>query len=74
MASRLKEYYIKSVVPALMEKFRYQNTTQVPVLKKIVVNMGLGEAIQNPKIMDSAQQEIAIITGNGLWCGRRGNQ
>jgi len=63
MASRLKEYYIKSVVPALMEKFRYQNNTQVPVLKKIVVNMGLGEAIQNPKIMDSAQQEIAVITG-----------
>ena len=63
MASRLKEYYIKSVVPALMEKFRYQNTTQVPALKKIVVNMGLGEAIQNPKIIDSAQQEIAVITG-----------
>jgi len=63
MASRLKDYYFKSVVPALMEKFRYQNNTQVPVLKKIVVNMGLGEAIQNPKIMDSAQQEIAVITG-----------
>ncbi len=63
MASRLKEFYFKSVVPALMEKFRYQNNTQVPVLKKIIVNMGLGEAIQNPKIMDSAQQEIAVITG-----------
>ncbi len=63
MASRLKEYYEKSVVPALMERFTYRNPMQVPSLKKIVVNMGLGEAIQNPKVIETAQQEMAVITG-----------
>lgn len=63
MASRLKEYYRQNIVQALMEKFKYSNPMQVPVLKKVVVNMGLGEAIQNPKILDSAQQEMAVITG-----------
>jgi large subunit ribosomal protein L5 len=63
MASRLKQYYQESVVPALMEKFKYRNPMQVPTLTKIVVNMGLGEAIQNPKAADSAQQEMALITG-----------
>jgi large subunit ribosomal protein L5 len=63
MASRLKEFYGKSVVPALMEKFKYSNPMQVPAVTKIVVNMGLGEAIQNPKILENAQQEMALITG-----------
>jgi large subunit ribosomal protein L5 len=63
MASRLREYYKKTVVPALTEKFKYKNPMQVPVITKIVVNMGLGEAIQNPKAMDSAQKEMAVITG-----------
>ena len=63
MASRLKEYYLKSVVPALMDRFKYKNPMQVPGLEKVVVNMGLGEAIQNPKILESAQQEMAVITG-----------
>ncbi len=63
MASRLKEYYFKSVVPTLMDRFKYKNPMQVPVLKKIVLNMGLGEAIQNAKILESAQQEMAVITG-----------
>jgi large subunit ribosomal protein L5 len=63
MASRLKEFYGKSVVPALMEKFKYSNPMQVPALTKIVVNMGLGEAIQNPKVLENAQQEMALITG-----------
>jgi large subunit ribosomal protein L5 len=63
MASRLKEYYEKSVVPALMERFTYRNPMQVPGLTKIVVNMGLGEAIQNPKVIETAQQEMAVITG-----------
>ncbi len=63
MASRLKEYYGKSVVPALMERFTYRNPMQVPGLTKIVVNMGLGEAIQNPKVIETAQQEMAVITG-----------
>jgi large subunit ribosomal protein L5 len=63
MVSRLKQFYQESVVPALMEKFKYKNPMQVPGLEKIVVNMGLGEAIQNPKALDSAQQEMAVITG-----------
>lgn len=64
MASRLKEYYFKSVVPTLMDRFKLsKNPMQVPVLKKIVLNMGLGEAIQNAKILESAQQEMAVITG-----------
>ena len=63
MASRLKAYYQEAVVPALMDRFKYRNRMQVPVLKKIVVNMGLGEAIQNPKALENAQEEIALITG-----------
>ncbi len=63
MASRLKAYYREAVVPALMDRFKYRNRMQVPVLKKIVVNMGLGEAIQNPKALENAQEEIALITG-----------
>ncbi len=63
MASRIKQYYEESIVPALAEKFKYKNRMQVPALTKIVVNMGLGEAIQNPKVLDNAQQEMAVITG-----------
>jgi large subunit ribosomal protein L5 len=63
MASRLKNYYEEAVVPALMDKFKYKNRHQVPGLKKIIVNMGLGEAIQNPKAIDGALEEIALITG-----------
>ncbi len=63
MDSRLKEYYSKSVVPALMEKFKYKNPMQVPALEKMVINMGLGEAIQNPKALENAQSEMALITG-----------
>jgi len=62
MASRLKAYYEEAVVPALMDRFKYRNRMQVPVVKKVVVNMGLGEAIQNPKALENAQEEIALIT------------
>ena len=55
--------YHKEVVPALMKHFNYKNIMQVPKLDKIVINMGLGEAIQNIKILDSAMEEIAVITG-----------
>jgi large subunit ribosomal protein L5 len=61
--ARLKEYYLKTVVPALVKEFDYKNPMQVPKLEKIVVNMGLGEAISNVKIIDSAVQEMAMITG-----------
>lgn len=61
--SRLKTLYEKEVVPSLMETFKYENLMQVPKLEKIVLNMGLGEAIQNIKILDSAAQELATISG-----------
>ena len=61
--ARLKEYYLKTVVPALVKEFDYKNPMQVPRMEKIVVNMGLGEAISNVKIIDGAVQEMAMITG-----------
>jgi large subunit ribosomal protein L5 len=61
--ARLKDYYLKTVVPALREEFKYKNVMQVPKMEKIVINMGLGEAIQNVKIIDSAVQELAAISG-----------
>ena len=61
--ARLKEYYKKEVVPVLIKEFGYTNTMQAPRLEKIVVNMGLGEAIQNVKILDIAAEELALITG-----------
>jgi large subunit ribosomal protein L5 len=61
--ARLTERYNKEIVPQLIKDFDYKNIMQVPKLEKIVVNMGLGEAIQNVKIIDSAVEEIAIITG-----------
>jgi large subunit ribosomal protein L5 len=59
----MHELYHKEVVPALRKHFNYTNIMQVPKLEKIVINMGLGEAIQNIKILDSAMEEIAAITG-----------
>ena len=61
--ANFKEIYQQKVVPALMKRFDYKNVMQVPRLEKIVVNMGLGEAIQNIKILDSAVQEMTTITG-----------
>ncbi|KAF0158638.1 MAG: large subunit ribosomal protein L5 [Syntrophaceae bacterium] len=61
--ARLKEYYLKTVVPALVKEFDYKNPMQVPKMDKIVVNMGLGEAVSNVKIIDGAVQEMAMITG-----------
>ncbi|HZK02079.1 MAG TPA: 50S ribosomal protein L5 [Anaerovoracaceae bacterium] len=63
MAARLKEYYKTEVFKAMMEKFKYKNVMEVPKLSKITVNMGLGEAKDNAKIMESAVSEIALITG-----------
>jgi len=61
--STLKEKYTKEVVPKLKEAFNYQNELMVPKLEKIVLNMGLGEAVRNPKIVDSAAQELTLIAG-----------
>ncbi len=61
--STLKEKYTNEVVPKLRETFNYKNELQVPKLEKIVLNMGLGEAVRNPKIVDSAASELALIAG-----------
>jgi large subunit ribosomal protein L5 len=63
MAARLKERYQSEVLPALMEEFKYPNRMAVPRLSKIVVNMGLGEAIQNVKVLDAATRELGQVTG-----------
>jgi len=63
MKARLREHYQKTVIPALMKEFGYKNVMSVPKLEKITVNIGLGEATQNPKLMDGAVQELAQITG-----------
>jgi large subunit ribosomal protein L5 len=60
---RLKERYHKEIVPRLIKRFGYKNKMEVPKLEKIVVNMGLGEATHNPKIIDSALVELSRITG-----------
>ena len=59
----MRALYTEEVVSTLMKHFNYTNIMQVPMLEKIVINMGLGEAIQNIKILDSALEEIAAITG-----------
>lgn len=63
MAARLRERYKSEVLPRLMKEMGYKNPMQVPRLDKIVINMGLGEAIQNPKILDAAVEELAAISG-----------
>ena len=63
MAPRLKEFYRQEVLPALMEEFSHRNTMEAPRLDKIVLNIGLGEALQNPKALDSAAADIAAIAG-----------
>lgn len=60
---RLKERYRFEVVPALTKQFGYKNPLQVPRLAKVVINMGLGEAVSNPKIIDTASEELMAITG-----------
>ncbi len=61
--ARLKELYNTEIVPKLMKEFGFRNIMEVPKLEKIVINMGLGEAIQNVKILDSAAVELAAIAG-----------
>ncbi|CAB1061067.1 LSU ribosomal protein L5p (L11e) [Olavius sp. associated proteobacterium Delta 1] len=61
--SQLKEFYEKEAVPKLIKAFDYKNIMEVPKLQKVVLNMGLGEAIQNIKLLDAAAEELKIITG-----------
>ena len=61
--ARLKEYYSKEVAPALMSKFSYKSTMQIPKLDKIVINVGAGEAKDNAKAIEAIMTDIAAITG-----------
>ena len=63
MAARLKETYKNDVFPQLKEKFQYENVMEVPKLEKVTLNMGLGEAKENAKVLESAVEEISLITG-----------
>ncbi|AMP20332.1 50S ribosomal protein L5 [endosymbiont 'TC1' of Trimyema compressum] len=61
--ARLKDTYKEEVVPALVEKFSYKNVNEAPKLNKIIVNMGVGEAVQNSKVLEGAVSDIIMITG-----------
>ena len=63
MGARLRERYKQEIAPALAKEFNYRNPMSVPKLEKIVINMGLGEAIQNAKILDAAAGELATVAG-----------
>ncbi|MDK2823768.1 MAG: large subunit ribosomal protein [Clostridia bacterium] len=61
--ARLKEKYLNEIVPALQQKFNYKNVMEIPKLEKVVINIGLGEAVQNPKALDAAIQDLTMISG-----------
>jgi large subunit ribosomal protein L5 len=61
--SALKQKYTEEVIPAMMDKFKYRNVMEVPRLEKVVINIGMGEAIQNAKAIDAAIQDLRTITG-----------
>ena len=61
--SRLKDQYLNDIVPAMVEKFGYKNIMEVPKIEKIVVNMGVGEAKDNAKLLESAVKDMEMITG-----------
>jgi large subunit ribosomal protein L5 len=60
---RLKEKYLNEVVPALTEKFGYKNVMEIPKIDKVIINMGVGEAVGNPKVLDSAVSDMTLIAG-----------
>lgn len=63
MTARLKEFYAKEVVPSMMKEFKYTNRMQVPRLSRIVLNMGLGEATKDIKVVEAATRDMTMITG-----------
>jgi len=63
MTQRLKNQYVKTIVPKLMEHFKFKNINEVPKIEKIVINRGIGDASQNQKIVDSSLKELAMIAG-----------
>src|SRR5487761_370423 len=74
MATRLKEKYVKEIKPALLKELGLKNTMAVPRLEKIVLNMGLGEATQNVKMMDPLMVDLGLITGQKPMVTRRGDK
>lgn len=63
MASRLKELYTNEVASAMQKKFGYKSVMQIPKIEKVVINMGVGEAVQNSKVLDSAVEDLTLIAG-----------
>lgn len=63
MTPRLKEKYMKDIIHSMMKEFSYKSIMQVPKVQKVVLNVGLGEAIQNIKLLDAAQKELGMISG-----------
>ena len=61
--ARLKEFFAKEVAPALMKKFEYKNVMQIPKVEKVIINMGVSDAVGNPKAMDAAVNDLKIIAG-----------
>ena len=66
MVNRLKEKYDKEIVPSMMEKFNYTSIMQTPKVDKIVINMGVGDAVANAKNLDEAVEELTLIAGQSL--------
>lgn len=63
MATRLKEVYVKEVMPALKSRFDYKNVMEIPRVEKVVLNIGVGEAVQNAKAIEGAAEDLAVISG-----------
>ncbi|ALS24873.1 MULTISPECIES: 50S ribosomal protein L5 [Paenibacillus] len=63
MAARLKDRFLNEITPALMQKFNYTTVMQVPKIEKVVINMGVGEAVSNSKVLDTAVQDLQLISG-----------
>mgnify|MGYP001286411025 CR=1 FL=1 len=63
MAVRLKDKFLNEITPALMQKFNYTTVMQVPKVEKVVINMGVGEAVGNPKVLDAAVEDLRLISG-----------
>jgi large subunit ribosomal protein L5 len=61
--ARLKDKFLNEVAPAMMEKFGYKNVMEIPKVEKVVVNMGVGEAVANPKVLDAAVNDLMMIVG-----------
>src|SRR5699024_1056786 len=63
MMNELKQNYQETIDPSMMEKFEYKSVMQVPKIEKIIINMGVGDAVQNSKLLDNAVEELALIPG-----------